>query len=107
ALASPMSRLRPLPPASPPRRSSDLVPSSTGSSPASPPQRPNVPESVSGLGSTAVGLLTGTEGSNPASSSGESAANPSFRYGRARSEEHTSELQSPDHLVCRLVTDKQ
>src|SRR5207244_7803520 len=26
-----------------------------------------------------------------------------FRYMRAqRSEEHTSELQSPDHLVCRL-----
>src|SRR5207244_12822409 len=28
---------------------------------------------------------------------GESAA------ARARSEEHTSELQSPDHLVCRLL----
>src|SRR5258708_15049727 len=24
----------------------------------------------------------------------------------ARSEEHTSELQSPDHLVCRLLLDK-
>src|SRR5258708_15500000 len=24
-----------------------------------------------------------------------------------RSEEHTSELQSPDHLVCRLLLDKQ
>src|SRR5438552_11616139 len=24
-----------------------------------------------------------------------------------RSEEHTSELQSPDHLVCRLLPDKQ
>src|SRR5258708_11759346 len=23
-------------------------------------------------------------------------------YAKARSEEHTSELQSPDHLVCRL-----
>ena len=23
-----------------------------------------------------------------------------------RSEEHTSELQSPDHLVCRLLLDK-
>src|SRR5207244_7701338 len=27
-------------------------------------------------------------------------------FGR-RSEEHTSELQSPDHLVCRLLLEKQ
>src|SRR5207244_8674661 len=26
-----------------------------------------------------------------------------MRGARARSEEHTSELQSPDHLVCRLL----
>src|SRR5258708_39749684 len=29
------------------------------------------------------------------------------RYLRARSEEHTSELQSPDHLVCRLLLEKK
>src|SRR5258708_31694382 len=28
-----------------------------------------------------------------------------FRW--ARSEEHTSELQSPDHLVCRLLLEKK
>src|SRR3990170_7983766 len=27
--------------------------------------------------------------------------------GRARSEEHTSELQSPDHLVCRLLLEQK
>src|SRR5258708_21937208 len=27
--------------------------------------------------------------------------------GLARSEEHTSELQSPDHLVCRLLLEKK
>src|SRR5207244_8949491 len=27
--------------------------------------------------------------------------------GRLRSEEHTSELQSPDHLVCRLLLEKK
>src|SRR5258708_24637412 len=27
--------------------------------------------------------------------------------GDARSEEHTSELQSPDHLVCRLLLEKK
>src|SRR5258708_31230498 len=27
--------------------------------------------------------------------------------GRIRSEEHTSELQSPDHLVCRLLLEKK
>ena len=26
---------------------------------------------------------------------------------KARSEEHTSELQSPDHLVCRLPLEKK
>src|SRR5207244_10329316 len=28
------------------------------------------------------------------------------RQADARSEEHTSELQSPDHLVCRLLLEK-
>src|SRR3990170_7355926 len=37
---------------------------------------------------------------------------PLHRYGRPfppahRSEEHTSELQSPDHLVCRLLLEKK
>src|SRR5207244_12032960 len=29
------------------------------------------------------------------------------RAGEPRSEEHTSELQSPDHLVCRLLLEKK
>src|SRR5258708_31753686 len=29
------------------------------------------------------------------------------RRGWPRSEEHTSELQSPDHLVCRLLLEKK
>src|SRR5258708_26790136 len=29
------------------------------------------------------------------------------RAGKNRSEEHTSELQSPDHLVCRLLLEKK
>src|SRR5258708_11964104 len=35
---------------------------------------------------------------------------PQLRRGlsrRHRSEEHTSELQSPDHLVCRLLLEKK
>src|SRR5258708_12130305 len=31
----------------------------------------------------------------------------STRCWRKRSEEHTSELQSPDHLVCRLLLEKK
>src|SRR5258708_16586487 len=31
----------------------------------------------------------------------------SMRRNRARSEEPTSELQSPDHLVCRLLLEKK
>src|SRR5947208_5010957 len=30
-----------------------------------------------------------------------------FSIAGARSEEHTSELQSPDHLVCRLLLEKK
>src|SRR5258708_40154076 len=30
-----------------------------------------------------------------------------FRRPHGRSEEHTSELQSPDHLVCRLLLEKK
>src|SRR5947208_14971698 len=33
--------------------------------------------------------------------------NPENLAGRKRSEEHTSELQSPDHLVCRLLLEKK
>src|SRR5438552_18904659 len=29
------------------------------------------------------------------------------QHRHARSEEHTSELQSPDHLVCRLLLEKK
>src|SRR5258708_19609563 len=32
---------------------------------------------------------------------------PDGRLGALRSEEHTSELQSPDHLVCRLLLEKK
>src|SRR5258708_27110447 len=32
---------------------------------------------------------------------------PHRDHRRERSEEHTSELQSPDHLVCRLLLEKK
>src|SRR5258708_24920105 len=39
---------------------------------------------------------------------GETARSESFGLnGYERSEEHTSELQSPDHLVCRLLLEKK
>src|SRR5258708_21520798 len=34
-------------------------------------------------------------------------APPAVFLPAARSEEHTSELQSPDHLVCRLLLEKK
>src|SRR5258708_19921574 len=40
----------------------------------------------------------------------EEATNRFHRFGESRdmrSEEHTSELQSPDHLVCRLLLEKK
>src|SRR5258708_16843337 len=32
---------------------------------------------------------------------------PTISHTQIRSEEHTSELQSPDHLVCRLLLEKK
>src|SRR5438876_8069981 len=37
----------------------------------------------------------------------ESCARSTRRRARSRSEEHTSELQSPVHLVCRLLLEKK
>src|SRR2546427_6700446 len=34
-------------------------------------------------------------------------ADPDEKYGRKRSEEHTSELQSQSNLVCRLLLEKK
>src|SRR5258708_15462695 len=39
--------------------------------------------------------------------SGSSLWASNFISGGLRSEEHTSELQSPDHLVCRLLLEKK
>src|SRR5690348_17609623 len=49
--------------------------------------------------SGAGGLENSTTSSTPASSSSRRSA--------SRSEEHTSELQSPVHLVCRLLLEKK
>src|SRR5258708_27382616 len=37
----------------------------------------------------------------------ESFASAESMFGTQRSEEHTSELQSPDHLVCRLLLEEK
>src|SRR5258708_13200021 len=37
----------------------------------------------------------------------ENVVQRSARFAIGRSEEHTSELQSPDHLVCRLLLEKK
>src|SRR5258708_31399518 len=50
-----------------------------------------------------LGLLVA--GSRPAANSTFCASG--IAKGAVRSEEHTSELQSPDHLVCRLLLEKK
>src|SRR5207244_8396038 len=40
-------------------------------------------------------------------SSTRAGRSPSRAASSGRSEEHTSELQSPDHLVCRLLLEKK
>src|SRR2546422_6929535 len=56
------------------------------------------------------GIIGGTERATAASASADersSAAQTSHPSARWRSEEHTSELQSRLHLVCRLLLEKK
>src|SRR5438876_4807711 len=53
----------------------------------------------SGTVRTALPFVTGRSAWDSVAASGEKAI--------ARSEEHTSELQSPVHLVCRLLLEKK
>src|SRR5258708_19148727 len=46
------------------------------------------------------GITGGTHGATPRARAG-------LGLVRVRSEEHTSELQSPDHLVCRILRETQ
>src|SRR5258708_26080771 len=50
--------------------------------------------------SSRPGGTRSSDGSPPSPSHGA-------RASASRSEEHTSELQSPDHLVCRLLLEKK
>src|SRR5947208_11527420 len=47
------------------------------------------------------------ERSPPSSPTTRVRARATAARARRRSEEHTSELQSPDHLVCRLLLEKK
>src|SRR5258708_25221351 len=78
-----------------------------------------VPVSLSLPGSTPLTLRTGTIPPmiigncvrpffcRSSGVSGTSEAPKSTVLASIRSEEHTSELQSPDHLVCRLLLEKK
>src|SRR5258708_27483860 len=57
---------------------------------------------TSSRGSAARGWCSRPTRRSPRSSTPSSAASVLLR-----SEEHTSELQSPDHLVCRLLLEKK
>src|SRR5207244_13043706 len=82
------------PPSFPPRRSSDL-------------------SSVLQAGTTPLVDTAPTDGLRPTMLLRPAGMRPEPAYRRAsttssaRSEEHTSELQSPDHLVCRLLPEKK
>src|SRR5207244_5324822 len=52
------------------------------------------------VGGSMRGRITLTSNTTHTSTARNSGSNP-------RSEEHTSELQSPDHLVCRLLLEKK
>src|SRR5438876_7825661 len=59
--------------------------------------------------SPSAAAALGTPAGHPSASLGPQArhGNRFFSQRRLRSEEHTSELQSPVHLVCRLLLEKK
>src|ERR1039458_10551137 len=57
---------------------------------------------VCGLAATVTSWVTWGAASKPSAATGNPAINPA-----GRSEEHTSELQSLRHLVCRLLLEKK
>src|SRR5258708_26689505 len=54
-------------------------------------------------------IVTVKQSHNQCKTSSGQAETHKFKYPASvqRSEEHTSELQSPDHLVCRLLLEKK
>src|SRR2546422_3532558 len=69
-----------------------------------------VPEREPARQATAQGIVTRAPGSSPRGSrfrSGEAPSGSRPANGWSRSEEHTSELQSRLHLVCRLLLEKK
>src|SRR3712207_8761451 len=57
--------------------------------------------------STMFGTLTAADFEASSEAPNWDAALGAIREGRARSEEHTSELQSRQYLVCRLLLEKK
>src|SRR5690606_40019096 len=65
-------------------------------------------DTLNEIASQVLWAVSGIEGIfNPASSSSEGNAEMHISVNRERSEEHTSELQSRENLVCRLLHDKK
>src|SRR5690554_7609209 len=80
-----------------------------------PARRPSVPHRTAGCGKSSLRpLMAGSspslpDGSNPSAAIVQSASDVqcSRLLKTTRSEEHTSELQSRPHLVCRLLLEKK
>src|SRR5215216_3666178 len=82
--------------------------------PRSPRASPSSPASSTALASDSMSKLNDSRRSSPSPSTQTSRGkvtsdrSPTLpRSLESRSEEHTSELQSPDHLVCRLLLEKK
>src|SRR5258708_26650329 len=59
------------------------------------------------LGDHELGVGAGDRGQGRGPAARRSPRTRVRGHRRRRSEEHTSELQSPDHLVCRLLLEKK
>src|SRR5207244_10141734 len=106
-LSDPANIAHPSHPPFPTRRSSDLSRNSsiTTSRPASPNRPLNIALAAASASSAVPATTTPLPAASPLALTTSGARWPRT-HAASRSEEHTSELQSPDHLVCRLLLEK-
>src|SRR5690606_39774011 len=89
----------------PTRRSSDLSLTCPTCWPRPSAQRPTCPSIRAISPPSSSGVITGSGSAATGASAG--AGSPSVSSAAGRSEEHTSELQSRENLVCRLLLEKK
>src|SRR3712207_7432326 len=85
------------------RSGSDMLGGGMAPTPPAPTYQPGVATAIATLTAQPVSTLLPVQQTAQSSVIGTPVVQPGVGYGPERSEEHTSELQSRQYLVCRLL----